>query len=97
MISLFPPSGLTSTFVIFSNNFSYGGPFGKGDYLGCYLDLDNLEIYYTKNGQDLGLAFSISRHQQTQTFFPAVVLKVYYKKKLCFCVKLCQKMKKSPC
>ena len=56
--------------------YSYGGPFGKGDYLGCYLDLDNLEIYYTKNGQDLGLAFSISRQQQNQTFFPAVVLKV---------------------
>ena len=54
---------------------SYGGPFGKGDYIGCYLDLDNLEIYYTKNGQDLGLAFTISKQQQNQTFFPAVVLK----------------------
>ena len=54
---------------------SYGGPFGKGDFIGCYLDLDNWEIAYTKNGKDLGLAFEIPRQQQNQTFFPAVVLK----------------------
>ncbi len=55
---------------------SYGGPFGKGDTIGCYLDLDNLEIAYTKNGEDLGLAFEIPRSQSKSTFFPAVVLKV---------------------
>jgi len=53
----------------------FGGAFGKSDVIGCYLDLDNLEIYYTKNGNDLGLAFTIPKHQGKQTFFPAVVLK----------------------
>lgn len=53
----------------------FGGPFGKGDIIGCYLDLDNLEIAYTKNGHDLGLAFSIPKHQGNQTFFASVVLK----------------------
>ena len=48
---------------------------GKNDIIGCYLDLDNLEIYYTKNGKDLGRAFSIPKHQGNQTFFPSVVLK----------------------
>lgn len=56
----------------------FGGPFGKGDVMGCYLDLDSMEIAYTKNGEDLGLAFNISRHQSNQTFFPAVVLKVMF-------------------
>ena len=32
----------------------FGGAFGKGDVIGCYLDLDNMEIAYTKNGIDLG-------------------------------------------
>jgi len=54
----------------------YGGAFGKGDVIGCYLDLDNAEIAYTKNGVDLGLAFSISEGLSKQAFFPAVVLKV---------------------
>ena len=53
----------------------YGGPFGKGDVIGCYLDLDNMEISYTKNGTDLGLAFAINRNQYKDAFFPSVVLK----------------------
>lgn len=53
----------------------YGGPFGKGDVIGCYLDLENMEISYTKNGSDLGLAFAINRYQYKDAFFPAVVLK----------------------
>lgn len=53
----------------------YGGPFGKGDIIGCYLDLENMEISYTKNGTDLGLAFAINRNQYKDAFYPAVVLK----------------------
>ena len=54
----------------------YGEAFGKKDVIGCYLDLENMEISYTKNGQDLGLAFSIGRNFNGKPFFPAVVLKV---------------------
>ena len=44
--------------------------------IGCYIDLDNGEIYYTKNDKDFGVpAFTIPKHQANQTFFPAVVLK----------------------
>jgi len=53
----------------------YGGPFGKADVIGCYLDLDNMEVAYTKNGKDLGLAFPIPRSQYKDNFFPSVVLK----------------------
>ena len=53
----------------------YGGPFGKGDVIGCYLDLENMEISYTKNGTDLGLAFAIAPSQYKDAFYPAVVLK----------------------
>ena len=53
----------------------YGEAFGKGDVIGCYLDLDNMEIAYTKNGVDLGLAFEINRNFRNKPFFPAVVLK----------------------
>ncbi len=54
----------------------FGEPFGKGDCIGCYIDLDNQEIYFTKNGVDLGLAFTIPKSQSQKTFFPAIVLKV---------------------
>ena len=54
---------------------SYGRAFGKEEVLGCYLDLDNNEIYYTINGEDQGLAFSISNQFKGHVFYPAVVLK----------------------
>ena len=54
----------------------YGGSFGKCDVIGCYLDLDNQEIAFTKNGADLGLAFEIKQNFKGKPFFPAVVLKV---------------------
>ena len=53
----------------------YGEAFGKADVMGCYLDLDNEEIAYTKNGKDLGLAFQIRREHKGKPIFPAVVLK----------------------
>jgi len=54
---------------------SYGRSFGKADVIGCYLDLDNLEIYFTINGEDHGKAFSINSQLKNHQFFPAVVLK----------------------
>ena len=54
---------------------SYGRAFGKEEVIGCYLDLDSFEIYYTINGEDQGLAFSINNQLRGQTFYPAVVLK----------------------
>lgn len=54
----------------------YGQAFGKADVLGCYLDLDHGEIAYTKNGVDLGLAFSLKPQHLKQAIYPAVVLKV---------------------
>lgn len=54
---------------------NYGRAFGKADVIGCYLDLDNLEIYFTINGEDHGKAFSINSQLKNHQFFPAVVLK----------------------
>jgi len=54
---------------------SYGRAFGKEETIGCYLDLDCSEIYFTINGEDHGLAFSINPHIKSHKFFPAVVLK----------------------
>jgi len=53
----------------------YGEAYGKIDVVGCYLDLDNLTISFTKNGVELGKAFSINPQQKNNPFFPAVVLK----------------------
>ena len=55
---------------------NYGESFGLHDVMGCYLDLDDMFIKYTKNGVDLGKAFSLRSEFKKQTFFPAVVLKV---------------------
>ncbi|RZF40737.1 hypothetical protein LSTR_LSTR014356 [Laodelphax striatellus] len=54
---------------------SYGEPFGMHDVIGCYLDLDNMQIKFTKNEKDLGNAFNIPKQLHAATFFPAVVLK----------------------
>lgn len=53
----------------------YGESFGLKDVIGCYLDLDNMEILYTKNGSDLGKAFTLRNEFRNATFYPAVVLK----------------------
>lgn len=53
----------------------YGRPFGQGDVIGCYLDLDCLEIRFSLNGEDLGLAFHVPESFQQGGLFPAVVLK----------------------
>lgn len=54
---------------------SYGEPFGKGDVIGCCLNLDQGEIRFLKNGVDLGLAFKIPQQLMNEVFYPAVVLK----------------------
>lgn len=53
----------------------YGEAFGMQDNIGCLLDLDKLEVRFTKNGTDLGLAFNIHSNLRGETFYPAVVLK----------------------
>ncbi|XP_012232015.1 ATP-dependent RNA helicase Ddx1 [Linepithema humile] len=54
---------------------NYGEAFGMHDVIGCFLDLVKGEIKYTKNGGDLGVAFTLNAQQKSQTYFPAVVLK----------------------
>ncbi|XP_044735811.1 ATP-dependent RNA helicase Ddx1 isoform X2 [Chrysoperla carnea] len=54
---------------------NYGEAFGKCDVIGNLLDLDNGEIKFTKNGQDLGLAFKLNGQMKSGPYFPAVVLK----------------------
>lgn len=45
------------------------------DVIGCFLDLMKGEIKFTKNGMDLGIAFTLNAQQKSQTYYPAVVLK----------------------
>ena len=44
--------------------------------IGCYIDLDEGCISYSKNGNFLGDAFYIPQHLLGTPFYPAVVLKV---------------------
>ncbi|KAK3861170.1 hypothetical protein Pcinc_032827 [Petrolisthes cinctipes] len=53
----------------------FGEAFGLHDVMGCYLDLDNMEIGYSKNGTDLGKAFTLKNEFKNAVFHPAVVLK----------------------
>lgn len=54
---------------------NYGEPFGMHDLIGCYLNLDDMEIKFSKNGKDLGVAFRVPGNLKDAVFFPAVVLK----------------------
>ncbi|XP_063839846.1 ATP-dependent RNA helicase Ddx1-like [Scylla paramamosain] len=53
----------------------YGECFGLNDTIGCYLDLDSMEMRYSKNGVDLGKAFTLRSEFKNAVFHPAVVLK----------------------
>jgi len=54
----------------------YGdGAFRTGDAIGCYIDLHDMTISYSKNGKYLGKAFEIPADYRGAVFFPAVLLK----------------------
>ncbi len=50
--------------------------FGKDDCIGCYIDVDDGTVAFSKNGKFLGDAFTIPSELHGKTFYPAVVLKV---------------------
>ncbi len=50
--------------------------FGKGDVVGCFIDLDEGIISYSKNGVYFEEAFKIPKNLMATPFYPAVVLKV---------------------
>lgn len=54
---------------------NYGEAFGMHDVIGCYLDLDAGQVKFSKNGTDLGVAFTIPANLRDVAFFPTVVLK----------------------
>ncbi|XP_021364421.1 ATP-dependent RNA helicase DDX1-like [Mizuhopecten yessoensis] len=54
---------------------SYGEPYGMNDTVGCYLDIDNAEMRWSKNGVDLGKAYDIPPHLRSEKFYAAVTLK----------------------
>lgn len=53
----------------------YGTAYGKNDVIGCLLNLNTGEISYTRNGEDLGVAFKLNQSRRCDCYFPAVVLK----------------------
>lgn len=59
---------------------TYGEPFGKGDVIGCWLDCESGTLGYTKNGQQLGAAYTVPRPlgrsgNNGRPLFPAFSLK----------------------
>lgn len=53
----------------------YGEVYQNGDTIGCFLDRGSNTISYSKNGKNLGLAFSIPHKLKNTPLFPAAVLK----------------------
>ena len=43
--------------------------------IGTHLDADEGAIYFSRNGQDLGLAFEVPSHLRRQALYPAMCLK----------------------
>jgi ATP-dependent RNA helicase DDX1 len=53
----------------------YGTEFTAGDVIGCFLNLtERQEVFFAKNGQLLGQAFTIPASLHGSVFFPAVAL-----------------------
>ncbi|KAK0051371.1 ATP-dependent RNA helicase DDX1, partial [Biomphalaria pfeifferi] len=53
----------------------YGEAFGINDVIGCYLNLDNFEIKWSKNGKEFPKAYDIPPNLRNEQFYAAVVLK----------------------
>ncbi|EKX49574.1 hypothetical protein GUITHDRAFT_162044 [Guillardia theta CCMP2712] len=73
-----------------ANGFGYGGtgkrvnnnkfedfglPFGDGDVVGCCIDMAGGDVAFFKNGEDLGVAFSLPPHLRGKALYPTVCLK----------------------
>lgn len=54
---------------------TYGEPFGLNDVIGCYINLEEGLIKWSKNGVDFGYAFDIPENLYGTSFHAAVVLK----------------------
>lgn len=52
----------------------YGEKYGDGDVLGCYVDLEQKEISFSRNGNFLGVAFKLPK-TFNDPLFPALCLK----------------------
>lgn len=54
----------------------YGKSFTTNDVLGCFLDLDNLKMWWSKNGEQFPTGYTIDRKFKSQNtcLFPAVLL-----------------------
>lgn len=60
-----------------SSFFQYGVEFGEGDVIGTYLDLESepKTLKYTKNGDDLGVAMSLTVNLEEKPLFPHILLR----------------------
>eukprot|EP00049_Salpingoeca_infusionum_P001017 m.44229 g.44229 ORF g.44229 m.44229 type:complete len:734 (-) comp10825_c1_seq6:1035-3236(-) len=62
-----------------SNNrqfLDYGAPFGKGDVLGVFIDMDACTIHFSKNGQPFETAFEVPKAAlKGKPLYPACALK----------------------
>jgi len=60
-----------------SSFFTYGVTFDEGDVIGTYLDLESepKSLKYTKNGQDLGVAMSLTINLDEKPLFPHVLVR----------------------
>ncbi|XP_066970862.1 tigger transposable element-derived protein 1-like isoform X1 [Macrobrachium rosenbergii] len=58
----------------------YGQPFGKGDVIGCYLDMDSepITMSFSVNGRNFGKCYEVShRSLQGKALFPHILTKNY--------------------
>ena len=55
----------------------YGKPFGVGDVITCYVDLDKVPkaIFFALNGEYLGVAFRFTNELGTKALFPHITVK----------------------
>jgi len=60
-----------------SSFFAYGQDFAEGDVVGAYIDLESepKALKFTKNGEDLGVAMSLSVKLEDKTLFPHIFIK----------------------
>jgi len=60
----------------FMKNFeTYGEPFGINDVIGCFIDLNDFQIKWSKNGKEFPIAYDIPKNLRGSTFYASVTLK----------------------
>ncbi len=72
--SIFYENLISKLYICFHTLFRVQS-YGKDDTIGCFIDLDSMQIKWSKNGKDFGTAYGLPNSMKNYAFFASVCMK----------------------